>query len=108
MSLPVFHLTRAREHALPILDGRTHGSRERGFGDHPASPAELGLGPVLGHFHAPVHDVEDLTPDDALWQAVVEKSATVLAKIGRVNDEMGRLCDLLESCASVAELAANS
>lgn len=57
-------ITRAREHTPAILDGGAHRSGEGGLGRRPADGAEPRLGPVFGHSHAPVKDVEDLAADD--------------------------------------------
>jgi hypothetical protein len=47
--------------------------------------------------HAPVTDVEDLSPDGRLLLAVMEMRATTHASFRRVNDELVGLSNLPES-----------
>ena len=61
---------------------------------------------MLGNFHAPFADVEDLTADACCERAVLKMRAAVRAGFRRMNDDLIWLCDLLESRAAMTALTA--
>ena len=84
----------AREHTLSILDGSTHCCGELGPDRQGTSRATSSLSLMLGDFHAPLTDVEDLSSDAYGWRAVVQLSAALHASFGNMDDDLIGMSDL--------------